>query len=337
MSFNLKMPEILVFSERDELAFELLRGGREFAEQLEMSLAVALLGEEVQPQSVERVTDDYLSHGADVVYLGQSPVLKEFQVDLYAAALHQIMREYGPETLLLGSTKRGKELAGRVAQKLDAGCVTDAIDLSIKEGNLLVDRYALGGNTVSSELIKTELKVISVIPKTFERGEEVQPTVKPQSEAGQGEVIKVDLALEEPQVKIVERREKKGEAVNIEEAERLVCIGRGLEKEEDLALIRELATALGGEIGCTRTLSSDYRWLSEERLVGISGKKCKPRLNMSIGISGQIQYVVGVLGAHTIVAINKDKGAPIFSVADYGIIGDLYQVVPKLIEKLKAL
>ncbi|MFQ6089954.1 MAG: electron transfer flavoprotein subunit alpha/FixB family protein, partial [Candidatus Bipolaricaulia bacterium] len=150
-----------------------------------------------------------------------------------------------------------------------------------------------------------------------------------------GELIRVELALEEPRVKLARRQGKGEEEVNIEEAETLICVGRGLAEEEDLEMIRELAAALGGEIGCTRSLSFDYHWLEESRTVGISGKRCKPRLCISIGVSGQIQHTMGIMGSKIIVAINKDPQAPIFKVADYGIVGDLYQVVPKLIERLK--
>ncbi|HMK75491.1 MAG TPA: electron transfer flavoprotein subunit alpha/FixB family protein, partial [Thermodesulfobacteriota bacterium] len=124
--------------------------------------------------------------------------------------------------------------------------------------------------------------------------------------------------------------------VNLEAAEILVCIGRGLEKKEDLGIVEQLAKALGAEIGCTKSLCTDYQWLSEDRLVGLSGKKTSPRLVISVGISGQIQYTVGIRGARTAVAINKDKQAPIFAMSDYGIVGNLYDVIPLLAEKLKS-
>ncbi len=136
---------------------------------------------------------------------------------------------------------------------------------------------------------------------------------------------------------MVEQRKKTGESVDIESAETLVCVGKGVSNKEDLAMLNEFCTALKGELGCTRALSSDYHWISEDRMVGISGKRCKPKLHVSIGISGQIQHTVGIMSSKLIVAINKDKEAPIFKIADYGIVGDLYQVVPKLAQKIKAL
>jgi len=316
------MAEILVFSEKDDLALELVSKGREFGAALNMGLAAALLGEEADARA-----DEYFAYGADRVYVAEHPALADFHAEAFAEALYQIAQQHDAQILLLASTKRGKELAPRVAQKLGAGCVTDATAVEVQDGNLLISRYALGGNTVASELIKTPHKVIAVMPKTFELG------VK---EARQGEVVNVDLELRQPRTRIVERREKVGEAVNLEEAEVLVCIGRGLAKKEDLGMIEELARALSAEIGCTKSLCTDYQWLSEDRLVGLSGKKTSPRLAISIGISGQIQYSVGIRGARIAVAINKDSNAPIFTLSDYGIAGDLYQVVPKLVEALQA-
>ncbi len=312
------MAEILVFSEKDEIAFELLSKGRELKEGLGLGLAAALLGQEVEGRSSR-----YFSYGAEKVYLGDSALLADFYVETYAQALQRVAEE--AQVLLLGSTKRGKELASRVAQRLGAGCITDAIDLRLEGDGLVADRYTLGGNTVASQVIKTERKVIAVMPRTFE----ALPL-----EAGEGQTVRLDLELPAPRVRVVERRAKEGEAVNIEEAEALVCIGRGLGAEEDLEMIWELAAALGAEVGCTKSPASDYGWLSEERIVGLSGKKASPRLYVGIGISGQIQHTVGILGSRIIVAINKDPQAPIFKISDYGIVGDLYEVVPRLTERL---
>ena len=153
----------------------------------------------------------------------------------------------------------------------------------------------------------------------------------------QGTVEKTDLKIAPQRVQLVERKKKLGESANIESAETLICVGKGISNKEDLAMMTELSALLKGELGCTRALSSDYHWISEDRMVGISGKRGKPKLNVSIGISGQIQHTVGIMGSKLIVAINKDKEAPIFKIADYGIVGDLYQVVPKLIERIKSL
>ncbi len=316
------MTELLVYSEKNDLAFELVSKGREFAGALKMGLAAALLGEKTGSEA-----NDYFAYGANRVYVGENPALAGFNAESYAEALYQIAQKNDAKILLIPSTKRGKELAPRVAQKLGAGCVTDATAVELKDGDLLVSRYALGGNTVAGEMIKTSHKVITVMPKTFELGPK---------EDRKGEVVKADLNLKAPRVRLVERQEKIGEKVDLEAAEILVCIGRGLEKKEDLGIVEQLAKALGAEIGCTKSLCTDYQWLSEDRLVGLSGKKTSPRLVISLGISGQIQYTVGIRGARIAVAINKDKQAPIFAMSDYGIVGNLYEVVPLLAEKLKS-
>ncbi|MGZ3513507.1 MAG: electron transfer flavoprotein subunit alpha/FixB family protein [Thermodesulfobacteriota bacterium] len=317
------MAELLIFSERDDLAFELVSKSKEFSSALNMKLSAALLGEKIEGK-----VDEYFAYGAQKVYLGENPALVDFSTDSYAEALYQIGKQNEVKILLLPSTKRGKELGPRVAQKFGAGCITDATGVELKDGNLTISRYSLGGNAVAVQMIKTPLQVITVMPKTFELGAK---------ESKQGEIAKINLDLKAPRTRIVERQQKVGEKVNLEDAEVLVCIGRGLEKKEDLQVIENLAKALGAEIGCTKSLCTDYQWFSEDRLVGLSGKKTGPRLVISIGISGQIQYTVGIRDARITVAINKDNQAPIFAMSDYGIVGNLYDVVPLLTEKLKSL
>ena len=317
------MSEILVYCDKDETAFELVSKGKEFAKELGTTVSAALMGDGAAAKA-----NDYFSYGADKVYVSEHPALKDFYVGTYAEALKQVVESGDVEYVLLGSTKRGKELAGRVAQKLGAGAITDANSVRVGDGNLVAHRYSYGGNTVAEQVVTTPKKVIAVMRKTFELG--------PQ-EAKQGEMVNVDLELEDPPVTVVERRDKAGETVNLEEAEMLICVGRGVQNREDLAMIEELAGLLDAEIGCTKTPASDWEWFSEERMVGLSGKKCKPQLYVSIGISGQIQHTVGVVDSKVIVTVNKDENAPMFKITDYGIVGDLYDVVPKLNEKLKSL
>ncbi len=317
------MSEILVYSYVDETAFELVSASKAFAKELGATVSAALLGEGAAAKA-----GDYFAYGADKVYVSEHPALTDFYVGTYAEALKQVAESGDVEFVLIGSSKRGKELAGRLAQKLNAGAVTDANAVRVKDGNLEVDRYSFGGNTVASQVIATPKKVISVMPKTFELG--------PREEK-QGEVVNLDLDLKDPPVKVVERRDKAGDEVNLEEAEMLICVGRGVQAKEDLAMIEELAKLLGAEIGCTKTPASDWEWFSEERMVGLSGKKCKPSLYISIGISGQIQHTVGIVDSKIIVTVNKDENAPIFNITDYGIVGDYAVVVPKLSEKLKGM
>lgn len=315
------MTDILIFCDIDDGAFELLSWGKKVKDSLNAKLSAVIFGKGAKGKAA-----DYFAYGADKVYWSENVALTDFYADVYANALFQIAGVQNPDVILIGSTRRGKELAARLAQKLNAGCITDASGIELKDKELVVNRYTLGGNTVSCEILKTAKKVISVLPKAFEKGAKKQ---------GQGEIIEASLALKEPKVKIVEKKAKAGDVVSLEEAQTLVCVGRGLNKKEDLPMIESLAKALNAEIGCTRPLSHEWQWLSEQREVGLSGKKCKPRLCVELGISGQIQHTVGTRDSKVIVAVNKDKTAPIFEMADYGIVGDIYEVVPKLTEKVK--
>ncbi|MFQ5409339.1 MAG: electron transfer flavoprotein subunit alpha/FixB family protein, partial [Anaerolineales bacterium] len=217
-------------------------------------------------------------------------------------------------------------VAPRLAQALGAGCVSEAVEITMEAGRLEVGRYALGGNTIARERILTKRAVISVLPAALPRAE--------QGAAG-GEVLPVALELPAARVVVAERREKSAVGVDISASERLVCVGRGLADRDDLAMIEECARALGADVACSRALSYEYGWLPEARMIGISGQKCSPRLLLSLGVSGQVQHTVGITGAHTIVAVNTDANAPIFKLADYGIVGDLYQVVPVLLQYLR--
>jgi electron transfer flavoprotein alpha subunit len=313
---------ILVYSELEETALGLLTKGRSLSAELNKPLSVALLGDGASSRA-----DVCFAHGAARAYLVDDPVLAHFQASTHAAALAQIVAQAEADILLIGSTRRGRELAPRLAQKLSAGCVTDAMGLSVQDNRLVTERRALGGNTVSARVITSPHQVIAVMPKFYD----AEPGA-----VTKGEVIPVSLEIEPPGSRLVETRPKEAGGINIEEAEILVCVGRGLANQDDLSLIQSLADTLNGMVGCTRPISHEYYWLSEDRMVGLSGKELAPRLYLGIGVSGQIQHTVGIMNAKVIVAINKDANAPIFKIADYGIIGDLYQVVPELIKQLQS-
>jgi len=313
---------VVVSSDTDEGALELLTKARELSKELSMDPSVLVIGDRD-----DKDIRSFFEYGARNVILISGVPTGPVDAETYARILFEVAKENGPDILLIRSSRLGKEAAGRVAQKLEAGCITDAISLTTKGSDILIDRYALGGNTISSEIIKTKKKVISIMPRTFE----AQPAPV------EGRVETKDLKIPPPRVQLIEQRKKAGESVNIESAETLVCVGKGIANREDLGMVDELCSVLGGELGCTRALSSDYHWISEDRMIGISGKRCKPKFHISLGISGQIQHTVGIMSSKVIVAINKDKEAPIFKIADYGIVGDLYQVVPKLTQKIKAL
>ena len=193
-----------------------------------------------------------------------------------------------------------------------------------EDGDLVAARYAFGGATIAREKLATPVKVFAVMPKTFS----VEGVM-----AGRARSSPPTLDVES-RVKVVDRRAKEGDHVNLDAAPLIVGVGRGFNAREDLALGDELAGALGAVVGCTKSLA-DFEWLGEDRVIGLSGAKTAPDLYVAVGVSGQIQHTVGVAGAKLIAAVNKDKEAPIFAMADYGLVGDLYEVVPALVERLR--
>jgi electron transfer flavoprotein alpha subunit len=313
------MAGLLVYSERPETARELVAGGKQLARQLGLTLSAALLG-----PGAGDAASELAAAGADVIYVSEADALTGWPADAVAAGLAQLARLASAGVVLVGSTRRGKETAPRLAQRLGAGCVTDVNSLVVEEGELVAGRYAFGGATVARETLTTPLKVFAVMPKTFS-------TEGAKAGAGTIESPALDVTTA---VKLVARRPKEGAVVNLDAAPRIVGVGRGFAKREDLPLGDQLAEALGAVVGCTKSIA-DFEWLSEDRIIGLSGAKTAPDLYLSVGVSGQIQHTVGVNGAKLIAAVNKDKDAPIFALADYGIVGDLYEVVPALVERLK--
>jgi len=320
------MTTLLIYSHQPNLAEELIAQGKRWQPMTGARVVAAVL-QPAGPLNTDQLITDYFACGADAVAVGEDPTLSAMRPEVVAAALAQAMTQTGATTLLTDSTRRGKEVAPRVAQKVGAGCVTNALAVDWENGHWLVQRPALGGNTVVTEAMTGPYQVIAVMPKTFEPG---------QRQAGKSEIIHLQLQLPASPVQVLETRPKGGEGVNLEEAELLIGVGRGIAKQEDLALIQELAATLGAEIGCTRSLATDYHWFPESRMIGLSGKRVKPKLYLAIGLSGQIQHTVGISGAKVIAAINSDQEAPIFQISDYSIVGDLYQIVPTLITRLKA-
>jgi electron transfer flavoprotein alpha subunit len=310
--------DILVYSEKVATARELLAKGRELAAALGLGVSAAALGPDASVVAAELG-----AAGADRVFMSEDPSLAGLPVDVLAGALAQIASAADARLVLIGSTRRGKELAPRLAQKLKAGCVTDVISMTSEDGALVAGRYAFGGATVCQEKLTTEIKVFAVMPKTFSAEGAV---------AGAGTVVPVDVEASS-RVRVLALRPKEGDVVNLDAAPRIVGAGRGFSKREDLTLANQLAEALGAVVGCSKSLA-DFQWLGEDRIIGLSGAKTAPDLYVALGISGQIQHTVGIKGARLIAAVNKDKEAPIFQLADYGIVGDLYQVVPALVERL---
>ena len=314
------MAELLVYSERIDTARELVAGGKGLGAALGLGVSAVALG-----PGAGALASELAAAGADSVYVSEDAAFEGWPADAVAAGLAQIAEQAGASVVLVGSTRRGKETAPRLAQKLGAGCVTDVNSLVLEDGALVAGRYAFGGATVAREKLGTAVKVFAVMPKTFD----VEG-----ANAGAGNVVTPSLDVKSS-VRVVDRRAKEGDHVNLDAAPLIVGVGRGFNAREDLTLGDDLAAALGAVVGCTKSLA-DFEWLGEDRIIGLSGAKTAPDLYLSVGVSGQIQHTVGVSAAKLIAAVNKDKEAPIFAMADYGIVGDLYEIVPALIERLKS-
>ncbi len=226
------------------------------------------------------------------------------------------------EMIAIGSTTVGRDMAGILAGMIGADVMAEIVDIRNDGGKIVTRRFFLGGKTVLEE--ETTSKIFTVSPGIAE----------PAEKAGSPPIEHLGLAASS--VSVIEVIPKMASSEDIEKASVIVSVGRGIGSKEGIEKIRPLAEALNGVIAGSRPVCLDYQWLSEEKQVGLSGKKVRPKVYLALGISGQIQHIAGMRGSKMVVAVNKDKSAPIFEEADYGLVGDLYQIVPKLLEALKA-
>ena len=311
---------VLVYSDDKKLTLELLNKAYELAKELQKKVIAVTIGH-------EEYATEYLEHGADLVIVVETSQT-QFKAEEYTSILQNIMKEYCNEIVLIGSNKNGKELAARLAAKLDTGCVMDCTKVYIHEKKLTTERIVYSGNAIAVEQFISSPQIITIPPKVFDP--------LPKNPHHKGEIIKKKFDIENSPSKILKVQEMKSEGVNVEDAQIIVSCGRGFKKKEDIKLVSDLADVLKGRtVGCSRPIAADLKWLSEDHWIGLSGHKVKPKLYVACGISGQIQHIAGMRDSGVIVAINKDPEALIFKSADYGIIGDLYVVLPKLTSAIK--
>ena len=312
--------QIWAFSEKSGLLAELIAGARSLTEKLGGEVAAVVVGPRTDAVSA-------VGMGADKVYWLGDPAGSKLVED-YVPTLANLVKEQQPVVVLIGATKRGKAVAGRAAARLGASVVTDVKEFKTAGDSLTAQHMIFGGGAVRVEKAHTKTTIATVGSGIYE------PAA---ADAGRkGEIVDVAFIEPEWKAKSLGRQEKKVVSVNLAAAKRVVCPGRGVGKQEDLEMINELAKTLEAEIGCTRPLAEGLDWLPRQRYIGVSGAFIKPDLYIGIGVSGQVQHTVGITDSRVMVAINKDKDAAIFPQADYGIVGDLYAVVPALISALKA-
>jgi electron transfer flavoprotein alpha subunit len=314
------MAGIWVYGENRASTLELLAAASSLVEKLKTDITVILSHDRDR-------AEDYISCGAKEVLL-LPPLGEDQHAGAYVPVIADAARERDPDAILVAGTARGREIAARVAARLATGLCGNCISLDIdgESGYLVMDRFIYGGAAVQKVVCAARPAMATIPPRAFE----------PAAPAAGREGRVSELPAPPPSgVKVIARREKERRAEDITEAAVVVCVGRGFEKQEDLAPARELADLLGGSIGCTRPISEELHWLPEELCIGLSGVEVKPALYLGLGVSGQIQHVTGIRDAKIVAAVNKDENAPIFGVADLGMVGDLYDVLPKLIAGLK--
>jgi electron transfer flavoprotein alpha subunit len=302
------MSQIWVISESQTALLELVAHAKGIA-QGESIVAWAFSADAAQAAS---------QHGADqVIELGAKRPEDSTPVMIERAQAGM------PAAILCSSTKRSKEIAARLAAALDAGLINEAFNLKRSGESFQAERYIYGGLCVAKETIDTAPFMAVMVAKTVE--------VLPEGSAAPIEGVSVA----ESNVQVIELRANQATS-NLADANVVVCIGRGIAKQEDIELARRLAKKLGGELGCTRPVAEDLHWMPEENYIGISGQIVKPTVYIGIGVSGQIQHVSGIRDSKTIIAIEKNENAPIIEAADYALVGDLYQILPALLTTLGA-
>ena len=323
--------DVWVFAEQHDgviqsITYELLGEGRKLADNLGMQLCAVLLGHNVGPRAAELI-----ARGADKVYVVDKPELEHFQDESCAAVLIDLVQKHKPNVFLCGASTIGRSLVSRVAVKVKAGLTADCTGLAIDPAtkNLLQTRPAFGGNimaTISTPNARPQMATVR--HKVMKEA--------PVDAAHKGEVLVHAVAAEvlrtrAHRVRFVAEKET---TMNIAEANIIVSGGRGLQNPENFALIRELAEVLGAGVGASRA-AVDANWIPYSHQVGQTGKTVCPKIYIAVGISGQIQHLAGMSSADIIVAINKDPDAPIFKMATYGIVGDVFTILPKLTQEFR--
>ena len=308
------------------VGIELLNPGRELADKQGGKLVAVVIG-----CGVKAAVDEAACHGADQVLYIDGEEFRQYSTDAYVAALNHLVETYGPTTMLIGATPNGRDMGPRLSSRLQTGLTADCTGLAIDEetGCVAWTRPAFGGNLMATIICPDHRPQIGTVrPGVFKKSDPTE---------GKAEVIREDIHVAPDQIrtKLLESiKEAAGEMVDLEGAEIIVSGGRGVGGPEGFAPVKELADALGGVVGASRA-AVDAGWIAHAHQVGQTGKTVGPKLYIACGISGAIQHVAGMSGSDCIVAINKDPEAPIFDIADYGVVGNLFEVLPVLTEEIK--
>lgn len=306
------------------VTYELIGKARELAAKVRQQVYAVFIGSNIYDKA-----EELLHYGVDKVFVYDEEELKYFRIEPYTAAFADFINNIKPAAILVGATTIGRSLAPRIAARFKTGLTADCTILDMKENTDLVQiRPAFGGNIMAQIVTPNSRPQLATVRYKV-------MTVPERSEDAKGEIIKCEINKENLKSKITALDvKKKNKDVGISDAEIIVAAGRGVKSEKDINLLKELAELLGGEFACTRPLI-EAGWVDAKRQIGLSGRTVRPRLIIACGISGAVQFTAGMNNSDYIFAINTDDKAPIFKVANYGIVGDLYKIIPDLIEKIK--
>ena len=325
------MKDIWILAEQEagqvkSVSYELLTRGLALAEKSGRKLCAMIFGNKISEDGL----NELVGRGADLVVAVEAPELEHFLVEPYSACMLDLIQEYKPEIILAAATSTGRTLMPYVAMSAHAGLTADCtgLDIEAESGLLLQTRPAIGGNIMATIKCPEHRPQMSTIrPKSTPQA--------PRQEGRNGEIIRLKAPVTAAKSRVsYEGFEADKDEMSLQDAERIVVVGRGIKTAANIELARELAGLLGAALGATREVV-DRGWLSYPHQIGLSGKTVTPKLYIGIGVSGAIQHLAGMQTSECIIAINKDPEAQIFHVADFGIVGDIFEVLPVLIEKLK--
>ena len=324
--------DIWVFAEQRQgkitpVVIELLGEGRKLADTKGIKLNAILLGKDVNG-----LAEELIAYGAETVYVADDPLLENFTTDGYTKVIVDAVNEIKPEIVLIGATNIGRDLAPRIASRLNTGLTADCTKLEIdpEDGKIKQTRPAFGGNIMATIICPDARPQMSTV-----RPGVMDKAVRNDDNKGNIVPLKYDIKESDIRTKIIEIVKHAVEKVSLTDANIIVSGGLGLQNADGFKLIEELADKLGGVVGSSRA-AVDAGWIDKSHQVGQTGTTVKPNLYIACGISGAIQHLAGMKESSIIVATNKDPDAPIFSVADYGIVGDLYKVIPEIISEIDA-
>jgi electron transfer flavoprotein alpha subunit len=312
------------------LTTALQKDGQLISASFELIEAAKLLGGDlytvIMAEQAEPLSSELASRGGGKVLAVSHPSLRYFNDEVYAGVLSELITKYSPDLVLGPATFYGKGLFGRLAAQIGGPMASDVSNLSVEDGQVVVTRSHYGGSVVSKVAANSDRPFFVTL----------RPKIYPESKDGSGEVIaeSVSAAAMQPRTVVKEIKVESTGAVSLTEADIIVSAGRGLKGPENLSMVKELADTLKAAFGASRAIV-DAGWIPYSHQVGQTGKTVNPKLYVAVGISGAIQHLVGMRTSKTIVAVNKDKDAPIFNIANYGIVGDAFEIVPALIKKFK--